>query len=66
MRIKILKEFTGKVGSESILFREGDILDLDDEAASNFVRGHYAEQVAAVKVQIKPDVKEAIKIKRGK
>lgn len=56
MKIKILQNFNGNVNGESWKFVAGEEREVPDQAALEFVRGHYAMRVdmPAVKVLTKP------------
>ena len=57
MKIKILKNFIGNVSGASIRFREGQEVEVNDNDAMQFVRGHYADVLMdkpAVKIKVKP------------
>lgn len=64
MKIRILVNFNGLVQGASIPFRKGQEVEIPDEDADHFVRGHYAELIKpAVKVVEKPEMAKAIKVK---
>jgi len=57
MKIKILQPFIGNVDGKSVRFVEGEIHDVPENTADDFVRGKYAEYITnipAVKVINKP------------
>ncbi len=63
MKIKILKNFVGRIDGKSVELHLDQVIDIDKEDADHMVRGGYAELVKpAVKVVEKPEVKKAIKI----
>lgn len=66
MKIKINKSVIANVLGKSVVFEQGQIVDIDRESADNLVRGHYAELLKenkpATKVKTAPD-KVATKVK---
>lgn len=49
MKIEILKDFIGNVNGNSVRFKIGSIVEVDDGSADNFIRGHYAKAFLPVK-----------------
>ena len=52
MKLKILQNFIGNVGGQSVPFGIGQVVDVPDKDAIHFVNGGYAE-----KVEKKPIIK---------
>lgn len=67
MKIRMLQNFNGLVSGMSIPFHKGQEVEIPDEDADHFVRGHYAEIIKpAVKVVEKPEMAKAIKVVKVK
>lgn len=61
MKIKILKNFIGRIDGKSVELHLDQVIDIDKEDADHMLRGGYAEK-AAVKVIEKPEIKKSVKI----
>lgn len=55
-KIKILVNFIGNTGGKSVGYQAGEIVEVSDGDADNFVRGKYAEYTKAV-APVSPAVK---------
>jgi hypothetical protein len=55
MNVKILKNVTANINGQSVIFKMGDVVELDKSDADNLIRGGYAEGTkAAAKVKVQP------------